>query len=45
METKMLCLDWLEFEKYWKMKLIATILSSFYMGIILGVAICIWAQR
>lgn len=45
MKTRMLCLDRIEMQKYWQMKIIATILSTFYFGIMLGVAISIYAHK
>lgn len=41
----MLCLDWVEFEKYWQMKIIAIIISSFWVGIFMGIACCIVYQK
>jgi ABC-type proline/glycine betaine transport system permease subunit len=44
-ETKMLCLDRVEFIKYWQMKIIATVLSSFYFAVLLGISLSIWINR
>ena len=44
-DTKMLVLDQIEVEKYWQTKIFATLLSSLYFGILLGMMISIYTKR
>lgn len=44
MKTKLLGLDSIEIVKYTQLKLIATIISTFYFSILLGISISMWLK-
>ena len=44
-DTSMLVLDRVEVDKYWQTKIIATIFSSLFFGMVLGATLSLYVER